>query len=398
MKRLQIPIQIYANLLHARNTPLQLTAEEKGGKAVIRIIGGIYEWENSSTDFRAKIDEMQERGIKDVHVYINSPGGDPFEAAEITNIIESFEGTITGEGGSLVASAATYIACKIKLLNATGFTMAKNGQFMYHKPMVSMFGKNADEVESTLKLLKSKTEEYAQVYADATGKTVEEIKAAWDKGDVWMSAKEAADGKFISGVKGEVPITAEDLTLLAACGAPTIPQIQSKQTPKNNEEDMKLSATALVRLGLTATATEQEIEARIEKLTQDNARLATLEAKATKDASDAKAAKIKAIVDKAIAEKKFTEDFRASFTAKLEGNFEVASAEIEAMKSVELLSNQIKPIGDSNLSAERKSWTYADWQEKDPETLNKMPKENPEVFKALYKDAYKVDAPSELFN
>jgi len=393
VKRLQIPIQIYANALHAKRTPLQLTAEEKGGKAVIRIIGGIYEWENSSTDFRVKIDEMQARGIKDVHVYIKSEGGDPFEAAEISNIIHSFEGTITGEGGSIVASAATYIACKIK-----GFVQAKNGQFMYHKPMASPIGQNEDQLASTLKLLQNVTKDYAETYASATGKTVAEIEKSWSKGDVWMTAQEASDGKFISGTTESAPITAEDVTLLAACGAPTIPQIQSKQTPKNNEEDMKLSATALVRLGLAATATEQEIEARIEKLTQDNARLATLEAKAIKDASDAKAAKNKAIVDKAIADKKFTEDFRASFTAKLEANFEVANAEIEAMKSVELLSNQIKPIGDSNLSAERKAWTYADWQEKDPETLNKMPKENPEVFKALYQNAYKVEAPAQLFN
>lgn len=393
MKRLQIPIQFYANALHAKRTPLQLTAEEKGGKAIIRIIGGIYEWDNSSADFRAKIDEMQSRGIKDVHVYIKSEGGDPFEAAEISNIIHSFEGTITGEGGSLVASAATYIACKI-----TGFVMAKNGQWMYHKPMASPRGENEDQLASTLKLLQNVTKDYAETYATATGKTVAEIEKSWSKGDVWMTAQEAAESKFISGTKEEVQITAEDVTLLAACGAPTIPQIQSKQTPKNNEEDMKLSATALVRLGLAATATEQEVEARIEKLTQDNARLVTLEAKAIKDASDAKAAKIKAIVDKAIADKKFTEDYRASFVAKLEGNFEAATAEIEGMKSVELLSAKIKLEGDSNIPEERKAWTYATWMEKDAEALNKMPKENPEAFKALYKTAYNAEAPKELFN
>lgn len=393
MKRLQIPIQFYANALHAKRTPLQLTAEEKSGKAIIRIIGGIYEWENSSADFRAKIDEMQARGIKDVHVYIKSEGGDPFEAAEISNIIHSFEGTITGEGGSLVASAATYIACKIK-----GFVQAKNGQFMYHKPMASPRGQNEDQLASTLKLLQNVTKDYAETYASATTKTVAEIEKSWSKGDVWMTAQEAADGKFISGTTESAPITAEDVTLLAACGAPTIPQIQAKQTPKNNEEDMKLSATALVRLGLTATATEQEIETKIEKLTQDSARLATFEAKAITDAKTSKDAKIKAVIDKAIADKKFTEDYRASFTAKLEGNFEAASAEIEGMKSVELLSAKIKQEGNSNIPEERKAWTYATWMEKDAEALNKMPKENPEAFKALYKTAYNAEAPTELFN
>ena len=54
-----------------------------------------------------------------MHIYINSPGGECFEANEIVNVIKRFPGKITGEGGALVASAATYIA-----INCTSFFYA----------------------------------------------------------------------------------------------------------------------------------------------------------------------------------------------------------------------------------------------------------------------------------
>ena len=368
-----------------------ITAEEKGGKAIIRIIGGIYDWWNSSEQFRANIDEMQSRGIKDVHVYIKSEGGDPVEANEIVNIIESFEGTITGEGGSLVASAATYIASKIK-----GFVMAKNGQFMIHKPMLSLHGKNEDEVASSLKLLKDITKDYAEVYSDQTGLTVEEIRSLWSKGDYWMTAQEAVDQGFISGLTGEQDITLEDVTRLAACGSPNIPNIPKIKT-KKTDTDMKLSATALVKLGLTASATEQEVEDKINALEAKAAKLVVLEAKIADEGKTELGAKIKSIVDKAIADKKITEDYRASFVAKLEANFDVASKEIEELKPVGKITAVITPEGDSNIPEERKSWTYADYQAKDEAALNAMPKDHPEVFKALYKAQYKSEAPKELF-
>ena len=63
-----------------------------------------------------------------MHIYINSPGGECFEANEIVNVIKKFPGKITGEGGALVASAATYIA-----INCTSFSMPANGLFMIHQ-------------------------------------------------------------------------------------------------------------------------------------------------------------------------------------------------------------------------------------------------------------------------
>ena len=86
--------------------------------------------------------------IKDVHIYINSPGGECFEANEIVNVIKKFPGKITGEGGALVASAATYIA-----INCTSFSMPANGLFMIHQVSGGACGRVAD-IESALEVMR----------------------------------------------------------------------------------------------------------------------------------------------------------------------------------------------------------------------------------------------------
>ena len=155
-----------------------LNFEAKGKKAEIRIDGEIRQWENSARQFRRQITEALAAGVRDVDLYLNTVGGSCFEANEIANEIQRFPGKIKGYGGALVASAGTYIACICET-----FEMAENGHWMYHKPMGDIRG-NEDEVTAGLKLLQNLTKQYRKTYADTTGKSEDEIEAAWSKGDV----------------------------------------------------------------------------------------------------------------------------------------------------------------------------------------------------------------------
>src|SRR5690606_27676347 len=128
--------------------------------APIRISGVIHGWQNSAESFKAKIDDLLAKGVKDVTLYINTPGGSVFEANEIANEIKRFPGTITGFGGALVASAGSYLA-----IECDTFEMAENGQYMYHKPKGMIHG-NEDEVASNLQLLKNLTAQYRKKYAE----------------------------------------------------------------------------------------------------------------------------------------------------------------------------------------------------------------------------------------
>jgi len=178
----------------SKKFPLTITAEAKNDIAEIRISGVIHEWQNSAQEFKRQIDQLLAKGIKDVRLYINTPGGSVFEANEIANEIIRFSGTISGFGGALVASAGSYLA-----LVCDTFEMPENGQYMYHKPM-GRFQGNEDKVGTDLKLLQNLTNQYRTAYAKKTGLSESEIESRWSKGDVWLSSKEAKDQGFITAV------------------------------------------------------------------------------------------------------------------------------------------------------------------------------------------------------
>lgn len=178
-----------------KKIPFEIKAVKTGTSnpiASIRITGTIG-WDNDPEEFRKEVDSLIKEGITDCHIYINSPGGSCFAANEIVNIIQQFNGSVTGEGGALVASAATYIA-----LHCDTFSMPENGNFMLHKPTGVIEG-TSNDMASYLTLLKNMENEYLKTYQ---GKAVdiEELKTKWEAGDWWMTATEAYEKGFITSV------------------------------------------------------------------------------------------------------------------------------------------------------------------------------------------------------
>lgn len=353
----------------AEKHPLQITAEKKAKKCEVRITGTLYEWNNSSEEFTRKIDAFLAEGITDVDVYINSPGGDVFVAAEISNQIQRFPGAKKGIGGAIVASAATMIAIELD-----SFEMAENGQFMYHKPSAGLYG-NEDKIEASLKLLKSLSSQYKKKYSEKTGMSEEDIEANWSKGDVWLTAQEALDQKFITGIIKKQVITPETKAMFEACGCPTIPEVNSK-----TNTDMKNRNEIIAALKLPADATDEQIQAAVEASVASAGKVQALEQKE----KDQNKVQIKAIVDQAVLDKKFTADMAPNYIALLEKDFDGTKAIIEAMTPVE------KPVLDASGegSTAREKWTMEDYQEKDPEALRVMMVKEPEKFKKLESDYY----------
>ena len=155
---------------------MEISATAQNGKAYIRITGEIAGWKDSADDFRYELNQLKKDGIKDVVLYINSPGGNCFEANEIVNEINSFGGSVTGEGGALVASAATYIA-----INCSEFTMPENGMFMIHQTRGGCHG-TLSEIESYLELLKGMNKTYFDAYCNKMSMNKKEFEDKWKGG------------------------------------------------------------------------------------------------------------------------------------------------------------------------------------------------------------------------
>ena len=55
---------------------MNLTATAENGRARIELKGTISKWRETEAEFTSKVEELIKSGIKDVHIYINIPGGE----------------------------------------------------------------------------------------------------------------------------------------------------------------------------------------------------------------------------------------------------------------------------------------------------------------------------------
>ena len=349
----------------AKDYPLVITAEAKDNKAFLRITGLIYEWNNSAEEITRRIDEFLAQGIEDVEVYLNGPGGDVFQAAEIENQIQRFPGSKTGISGALLASAYTKIA-----LSLDSCEMAENGQFMYHKPSGRLSG-NEDAIASGLKLLQNMSIQYKEAYSAKTGIAVDVIEANWSKGDVWLSAKEAVAQKFITGVTTKAPITKETKALFQACGSPTVPNITNhKKTLKTM--DQKILALSL---GLPEDASEETIKATIQANKAAAAEVAGLKAeKAAKETADT-TAKVDTLINGAITAKKVNATQGETLKTWAKADYAACESYINGLTALGKLSDKVIPGGEG---------TVKDFSAMSDEEKQTLADEDPDAFKAAY--------------
>ncbi len=314
-------------------------------------------WTNSL--LRSKTDEALNKGVKSVKVYMNTPGGSVYEAVEIVNQLKRFE-NVEIICGALVASAGTYIMAHF-------ITKAySNSQFMIHKPSTSVRG-NEDDVKADLKALENLTNDFRKVYAERFGKTEDEINELW-KNDYWLNAQEAQELGLVNDIiDGQSTINEDVISMMSACGCPKIPQIDSENLKTENKMDKdKLIAS----LGLSADATDKQIEAKIEAL-KKNAEDNQTEAKK----------KAETLVNKAIKDKRITTESADAYIKLATENYEQTKTALESLPTIEAGSKHIDNNGKS--AEDRSNWTLEDYLENDPQAYDKLIADDPEIAKAL---------------
>lgn len=132
-------------------------------------------------------------GDTPVNIFLNSPGGDVFEARAMAALIARHAGPVTTTIDGLAASAATYFA-----LSASKVQITEGSLFMVHNSWTWTFG-NKHDLRTTAELLDKVDGTIAADYARKTGASAEQI-AAWMDAETWFSAQEALDNKFIDAL------------------------------------------------------------------------------------------------------------------------------------------------------------------------------------------------------
>lgn len=151
----------------------------------------IYDWFDVPCTAPQSVKKAIAETKGDLHLLINSPGGDMFAASEIYEALQSFEGAVHIKV-VFAASAASFIAC------VGESEIVPTGMIMIHNVSSYAHGDYNDMQHNADVLLKA-SKAVAKAYEIKTGMSQDELIALMDK-ETWMTAEEAVEKGFIDKI------------------------------------------------------------------------------------------------------------------------------------------------------------------------------------------------------
>ena len=165
-------------------------------------------WWGDEVTPKAFKDELQ-AGEGPITVWINSPGGDVFAAAQIYNMLMDYPSEITVKIDALAASAASVVA-----MAGTKVCVSPLAMIMIHNPATIAIG-DTEEMQKAINMLAEVKESIMNAYEIKTGLSRHKISQLMD-GETWMNAKEAVKLGFADEIlfrEGEKPEPEDDKTV-----------------------------------------------------------------------------------------------------------------------------------------------------------------------------------------
>lgn len=135
---------------------------------------------------------------KDVTVYINSPGGDVFAAAEMYTALREHKGRVVVKITGIAASAASVVA-----MAGDQVLMSPVAYMMIHDPWTYAAG-NYREMEHQAEILRQIGQGLIAAYTAKTGKSREDI-AEMLAAETYMNAQKCVEEGFADGILYELP-------------------------------------------------------------------------------------------------------------------------------------------------------------------------------------------------
>lgn len=158
---------------------------DEGGGRVLRLEGPIDNenfWGDEITPKMFRDDLEADEG--DVTVWINSPGGNVFAAAEIYTMLKEYAGKITVKIASIAASAASVVAMAGDVVQ-----MSPTALLMIHDPSTIAMG-NAADMQKAIDTLNAVKDSILNAYTLKTGLRKSKISEMMEN-ETWLDAKEA---------------------------------------------------------------------------------------------------------------------------------------------------------------------------------------------------------------
>ena len=139
--------------------------------------------------FRSDLDA----GKGPITVWINSPGGDVWAAAQIYNMLLSYSGKVTVKIDGLAASAASVIA-----MAGDEVLVSPVSMLMIHNPATAAMG-DKDDLAQAISMLDSVKDSILNAYVKKTGLSKNKLSKLMDD-ETWMDANKAVELGFADRV------------------------------------------------------------------------------------------------------------------------------------------------------------------------------------------------------
>lgn len=373
---------------HEMKTNFRIVNRDQGGKvAEVYMYGVIGAGLDIDTNvIVAQVEQMRRQGIRDFKFFVNSEGGEVVQGCALFNYLDrtdiDVEWVIDGLAASMMAMLITNPNHKV--------SAARYAKLMYHRVQGSVYG-NSAEVRSMAEMIDKFETSLIEMMARRMNEPVEEVRKEFftDGLDHWMTAEEAKKrGLVDSIIEGRnIAEPAADIK-----SAKTVFDFFNKQLlniiKPNNMDRAKFAN--LLNKQEKDIETDEALESAVKAVVDENVTLRDeLKAERTKSAGleqqvkTMKEAKVKQLVDLAIAAKKIGEDERETYTKLATNDFEMAEKIIGKLQGVTPVTDQLKtPV----VNEAEKNWTFDDYHKKGK--LENLMKENPQRYSELFEAKY----------
>lgn len=178
--------------------PPGISVSNEGNGVRVNIYDDIGYWGCTASDFLEAFAPHDVAG-GNVHVHINSPGGDVYDGLAIYHALKHSAADITVHVDGLAASAASFIA-----MGGDQIIVGRNSRMMIHDASTMAYG-NAQDMRETAEYLDEESDNIADIYAQRAGGEASDWRETM-KAEQWYSSEQAVAAGLADRIEGtEVP-------------------------------------------------------------------------------------------------------------------------------------------------------------------------------------------------
>jgi len=362
-----------------------LVNQINGNSAEILLYGIIGKWMDIDVDYLVKdLEGLKKSGCQNLTFYVNSDGGEVPQGQALWNYLNRSEFNVTWVVDGIAASMMAML-----ITNPRHTVIAnKYSKFMYHRLSGYVQG-NHDDVRAYADMMDKFEADLVDMFANRTGIDAKKVKKDYFcNTNTWLSAQEALSLKLVNEIRDGKEITAPD-TLADPRDVYNHFSQQLINYSNNNQTKSKMKKIAQL-LNLDENATEDAIATAVNNILEKNrthaAELSQKDNMITglqNQINDFNKAKVKNLIDTGIAEKKFGEDMRETYTKMAETDYATAEKVINSLAGVGRVIDEIDK--DTIPEADRKKT----WDQLHKECrLENIKSTNLAWFQQLYKEKF----------